>query len=60
MIEFFGGATSSGIQSILRIGYKDQTIDLSEHNINFASYLNNKLYAIMTGPTSNPLVSRVD
>lgn len=60
LLEFFGGATSSGIQSIRRIGFKDQTIDLTSKDISFAKYLNNKLYNIMTGPTDHPWISKVE
>jgi branched-chain amino acid aminotransferase len=49
MLEFFGGATSSSIQSISRIGYKDQLVDLSEREPAFTKYLSAKLNGIMTG-----------
>lgn len=48
LLEFFGGATSSNIQSISRIGYKDETIDLTGKETPFTSYLNHKLHDIMS------------
>lgn len=57
LFEFIGGATSSNIQSISRIGYKDETIDLSGKDTPFANYLSQKLHDIMTGPDSHPWIT---
>jgi branched-chain amino acid aminotransferase len=56
LFEFFGGATSSNIQSISKIGYKDQTIDLT-NNTDMAKYLNGKLAGIMSGPENHPWIT---
>jgi hypothetical protein len=57
MLEFFGGSTSSNIQSISRIGYKDQTIDLTGRKTELGQYLNNKLVSIMSGPEDHPWIT---
>lgn len=57
LLEFFGGATSSSIQSISRISFKDETIDLSENPTPFANYLRTKLHDIMVGPENHKWVT---
>ena len=57
LLEFFGGATSSNIQSISRIGYRDQLIELAGRETPFANYLSQKLISIMTGPDTHPWVT---
>jgi hypothetical protein len=57
MLEFFGGATSSSIQSISRIGYKDQLVDLSERDPKFTKYLSAKLNGIMTGEDNHQWIT---
>lgn len=57
LLEFFGGATSSSIQSISRISFKDETIDLSENPTPFANYLRAKLHDIMVGPETHKWIT---
>ena len=57
LVEFFGGATSSSIQSISRISFKDETIDLSENPTAFANYLRTKLHDIMVGPETHKWIT---
>jgi len=60
LFEFFGGATSSNIQSISRIGYKDETIDLTEKSKAFSKYLNDKLTTIMSGSADHPWITSLN
>lgn len=55
LIEFFGGATSCNIQTISRIVYEDQSIELTETK--FANYLNNKLTSIMSGSADHKWIT---
>lgn len=57
LFEFFGGATSSNIQSISRVGYKEETIDLTDKKTDFSHYLNNKLTGIMSGDKTHPWIT---
>ena len=57
LLELFGGATSSNIQSISRVNYRDETMDLQGRETPFANYLNKKLLGIMTGSDSHPWVT---
>lgn len=54
-LEFFGGSTSCNIQPINRIVYEDQSIEFKETK--FASYLNNKMTSIMSGPADHKWIT---
>ncbi len=55
LLEFFGGATSCNIQPVSRLVYEDHSIDFNQTK--FASYLNNKLTSIMSGPATHKWIT---
>lgn len=57
-LEFFGCATNCNIQSVSRIVYEDEVIELSSgKSFPFANYLNNKLTRIMSGPSDHQWIT---
>lgn len=56
MLEMFGAATSSSIQPISRMVYKETDIDLGKENP-IANYLNNSIIAIKQGGVDHPWVT---
>lgn len=55
MLEIFGASTSSSIQSVSRVVYKETNIELGKENP-IASYLNNTIIAIKQGTIEHPWV----
>jgi hypothetical protein len=58
--EFFGCATNCNIQSVSRIVYEDEVIEMASGKTGsfpFANYLNNKLTQIMSGPSDHKWIT---
>jgi branched-chain amino acid aminotransferase len=61
LIEAIGCSTSSHIQPITRIVYKDHNISLpSDKDSFYVSYLNKLISDIMTGPSAHEWVVKMD
>ena len=61
LLEIVGCSTSSFIQPISRVTYRDQRIRLNTNNSSpYVSYLNNLLTDIMMGPESHKWVHSLE
>jgi hypothetical protein len=61
LIEVIGCSTSSFIQVINKITYRDKNVKLNTHkDSKYVKYLNDKITDIMIGPDSHPWVTSLE
>lgn len=59
LFEFIGVASSSNIQSVSRLVFREYNMDLGGSHP-FANYLNRKFTDIMSGPIEHPWITTLD